>query len=410
MSTPGSTRVRTSAGGAGAPRRGTGLLRRLVTVNVVVLLVMLLLLLLLPTYVGNKALLSVLAIANCYVMFAASWDVLSGFTGQVNFGHAAFIGGGGFVVGLLSKYQEGIPALGQLAMATVGAALLGVVVGVPCLRLKGPYLALATLSAASALLQLSFVFKAQTGGEEGISGVTRLTDSGFVGGIGESLTRLFMGSAFFDGLRPLAQSTYVNYYVTLVVMALVLLGLLRLGYGRRGLVLRSIQQDELAAEAAGVPVVRYKLGAFVLSGALAGLAGGLLVQVRGSVGIDLLFIDLSLLIIIIAAVGGVGTIIGPAVAAYVVMLLQLFYLDKIAFFQEHPELKLGAFSLFVIVLLIVQPRGLLPPVMKRLNAPAARRNALTLAAVSAAGAGRAATTSSDVEPGTPTDAEPAPRG
>ena len=389
----------------------SGLLKRLVTVNVVVLLVMLVVLLLLPTYVTNRALLSVLAIANCYVMFAASWDVLSGFTGQVNFGHAAFIGGGGFIVGLLSKYQEGIPALGQLAMATVGAALLGVVVGVPCLRLKGPYLALATLSAASALLQLSFVFKAQTGGEEGISGVTRLTDSGVVGGIGESMTRLFMGSAFYDSLRPLAQSTYVNYYVTLVVMALVLVGLLRLGYGRRGLVLRSIQQDELAAEAAGVPVVRYKLGAFVLSGALAGLAGGLLVQVRGSVGIDLLFIDLSLLIIIIAAVGGVGTIIGPAIAAYAVMLLQLFYLDKITFFQDNPELKLGAFSLFVIVLLIVQPRGLVPPVLKRLNAPAARRNALTLAAVSAAGAGQAATTSSDVDPETTaTDAEPASRG
>jgi ABC-type branched-subunit amino acid transport system permease subunit len=180
-------------------------------------------------------------------------------------------------------------------------------------------------------------------------------------------------------------------------MALVLVGLLKLGYGRRGLVLRSIQQDEMAAEAAGVPVVRYKLGAFVLSGALAGLAGGLLVQVRGSVGIDLLFIDLSLLIIIIAALGGVGTIIGPAVAAYVVVLLQLFYLDKITFFQENPELKLGAFSLFVILLLIVQPKGLLPPVLKRLNAPAARRNALSLAAVSAAGAGQASTTSSDVD-------------
>jgi branched-chain amino acid transport system permease protein len=392
-----STSVRAPAAGAGPRSGGAGLLKRLLSVNVVVLLVMLLLLLLLPTYVGNKALLSVLAIANCYVMFAASWDVLSGFTGQVNFGHAAFIGGGGFVVGLLSKYQEGIPALGQLASATLGAALLGVVVGVPCLRLKGPYLALATLSAASALLQLSFVFKAQTGGEEGISGVTRLTESGLLGGIGEGLARLFLTGGVYDALRPLAQSTYVNYYVTLVVMALVLVGLLKLGYGRRGLVLRSIQQDEMAAEAAGVPVVRYKLGAFVLSGALAGLAGGLLVQVRGSVGIDLLFIDLSLLIIIIAALGGVGTIIGPAVAAYVVVLLQLFYLDKITFFQENPELKLGAFSLFVILLLIVQPKGLLPPVLKRLNAPAARRNALSLAAVSAAGAGQASTTSSDVD-------------
>lgn len=376
-------------------RLGPGLVKRLLTVNLALLLGILLLLLLLPSFVDNRALIGVIAIANCYVVFAASWDVLSGFTGQVNFGHAAFIGGGGFIVGLLSKYQEGIPAIGQLLSATVGAALLGVIIGVPCLRLKGPYLALATLSAASALLQLSFIFKRQTGGEEGISGINRLTDSNVVGGIGEGLSKLFLGAGFFDDLRPLAQSTYVNYYVTLVVMALVIAGLLKLGYGRRGLVLRSIQQDEMAAEAAGVPVVRYKLGAFVLSAALAGLAGGLLVQVRGSVGIDLLFIDLSLLIIIIAALGGVGTIIGPAIAAYIVVLLQLFYLDKISFFQQNPELKLGAFSLFVIVLLIVQPRGLVPPLLRRINAPAARRNAQTVASISAAGAGQASTHSSD---------------
>jgi branched-chain amino acid transport system permease protein len=374
----------------------SGLVQRLLTVNLAVLTVLVLLLFFLPTFVDDRALITVLGIANCYVMFAASWDILSGFTGQVNFGHAAFIGGGGFIVGLLSRFAEGVPAVGQLAIATVGAALLGVIIGVPCLRLKGPYLALATLSAAAALLQLSFIFKAQTGGEEGISGVNRLTDSEFVGGVGIALSKLFLGGEFYDDLRPLAQSTYVNFYVTLVVMVLVVGGLLKLGYGRRGLVLRSIQQDETAAEAAGVPVVRYKLGAFVLSGALAGLAGGLLVQVRGSVGIDLLFIDLSLLIIIIAALGGVGSIIGPAIGAYIVVLLQLFYLDKLSFFQANPELKLGAFSLLVIVLLIVQPKGLIPPLMKRLNAPAARRNAMSIAAMSAAGAGQGSTTSSDV--------------
>lgn len=372
-----------------------GLVKRLLTVNIGLLLVTVVILLFIPSFVDNRALIGIIAIANCYVMFAASWDILSGFTGQVNFGHAAFIGGGGFIVGLLSRFAEGVPAVGQLLLATAGAAVLGLVIGVPCLRLKGPYLALATLSAAAALLQLSFIFKTQTGGEEGISGVNRLTDSDFVGGIGEALSRLFLGPGVFDELRPLAQSTYVEYYVTLVVMVLVISGLLKLGYGRRGLVLRSIQQDEMAAEAAGVPVVRYKLGAFVLSGALAGLAGGVLVQVRGSVGIDLLFIDLSLLIIIIAALGGVGSIIGPAVAAYIVVLLQLFYLDKIPFFQQNPELKLGAFSLFVIVVLIVQPKGLLPPLLRRLNAPAARKNEAAIAAMSTAGAGEASTTSSD---------------
>lgn len=398
MSTDAST---SEAAPATSTRKGAGgsrsaLVQRLLTVNLAVLAVFVLLLFFLPTFVDDRLLITVLAIANCYVMFAASWDILSGFTGQVNFGHAAFIGGGGFIVGLLSRFAEGVPAIGQLGLAMLGAALLGVIIGVPCLRLKGPYLALATLSAASALLQLSFIFKTQTGGEEGISGVNRLTDSEVVGGLGIALSKLFLGGAFYEDLRPLAQSTYVNFYVTLVVMIVVVGGLLKLGYGRRGLVLRSIQQDETAAEAAGVPVVRYKLGAFVLSGALAGLAGGLLVQVRGSVGIDLLFIDLSLLIIIIAALGGVGSIIGPAIGAYIVVLLQLFYLDKLSFFQNNPELKLGAFSLLVIVLLIVQPKGLIPPLMKLINAPAARRNAATIATMSAAGAGQGSTTSSDV--------------
>jgi branched-chain amino acid transport system permease protein len=342
--------------------------RRLLRLNAGLLVGTLLVLLLAPALVG-PALVGVIATANCFVIFAASWDILSGYTGQVNFGHAAFIGAGGFTVGLLSKYHEGVPAEAQLLSATGVAALLGVAIGVPCLRLRGPYLALATLSAAAALFQLSFIYKKQTGGEEGISGIPRLRDADVLGPLGKGLAKAFTFGAYSDA-RRLEQIAYVNYYVTLVVMLLVVGGLLRLGSGPRGLVLRSIQQDESAAEAAGVPVVRYKLGAFVLSGALGGLGGGLIVQTRGSAGIDLLLVSLSLLVIIIAAVGGAGSIIGPAVGAYLVILLQNYYLDKIGFMQEHPELKPGLFALVLIVVLIVQPRGLVPPVIARLRARA----------------------------------------
>ncbi|HUR50649.1 MAG TPA: branched-chain amino acid ABC transporter permease [Mycobacteriales bacterium] len=342
--------------------------RRLVSLNAGLLVATLVVLLVVPALVG-PALIGVIATANCYVIFAASWDILSGYTGQVNFGHAAFIGAGGFTVGLLSKYQDGVPAELQLLSATAVAALLGVVIGVPCLRLTGPYLALATLSAAAALFQLSFVYKKQTGGEEGIAGIPRLRDSDLMGPLGKGLAKVFTFGAY-GSARRLEQIAYVNYYVTLVVMALVMAGLLRLGYGRRGLVLRSIQQDETAAEAAGVPVVRYKLGAFVLSGALAGLGGGLLVQTRGSAGIDLLLVSLSLLVIIIAAIGGAGSIIGPAVGAYLVILLQNYYLDKVGLFEDHPELKPGLFALVLIVVLIVQPRGIVPPLLGRLRRPA----------------------------------------
>jgi branched-chain amino acid transport system permease protein len=341
------------------------LVRRLLSVNAGLLVAAVVVLLLAPSFVG-PALVGVIATANCYVIFAASWDILSGYTGQVNFGHAAFIGAGGFTVGLLSKYQDGVPAELQLVSAMVVAALLGVVIGVPCLRLTGPYLALATLSAAAALFQLSFIYKAQTGGEEGIAGIPRLRDADVLGPLGKGLAQVLTFGAY-DSARRLEQIAYVNYYVTLVVMLVVMAGLLRLGTGRRGLVLRSIQQDESAAEAAGVPIVRYKLGAFVLSGALAGLGGGLIVQTRGSAGIDLLLVNLSLLVIIIAAIGGAGTIIGPAIGAYLVILLQNYYLDKIGVFEEHPELKPGLFALALIVLLVVQPRGLVPPLLARLS-------------------------------------------
>ena len=342
--------------------------RRLLKVNLLLLLLLPIALLYFPRFVDNTTLLQVVATANVFAMFSASWDILSGYTGQVSFGHAAFIGTGAYTVALLSKYQPDVSNELALLIGTSTAALLGVAIGVPCLRLRGPYLALATLSVASALVQLTFIFKSQTGGEDGIANVTSITDGAVTGPVGETLAKLVLGPLTFGGLGGFDQYIYVSYFVTLVVMVLMVGALMALGYGRRGLVLRSIQQDEAAAEAAGVPVVRYKLGAFVLSAACAGLAGGLYAQVRGTVALDLLAVDLSLLVIIIAAFGGAGSIIGPALGAYVVVLLQGYYLDRMSdVYVDHPELKIGTFALLVIVVLIVQPRGLVPPLLQRLS-------------------------------------------
>ncbi len=346
---------------------GALLLRRLLKVNVLLLLLLPVALLFFPRYIDNTTLLQVVGTANIFAMFAASWDILSGYTGQVNFGHAAFIGVGAYTVALLSKYEPGVNNELALLIGTSTAALLGVAIGVPCLRLKGPYLALATLSVASALVQLTFIFKSETGGEDGIAGVSDVTQGAVTGPLGEALAKFVLGPLTFGGLAGFDQYIYVSYFVSLVLMVVMVGGLMALGYGRRGLVLRSIQQDEMAAEAAGVPLTRYKLGAFVLSAACAGLAGGLYAQIRGTVALDLLLVDLSLLIIIIAAFGGAGSIIGPVVGAYVVVLLQGYYLDKVSLYKEHPELKLGTFALLLIVVLIVQPRGLVPPLLQRLS-------------------------------------------
>ncbi len=350
-----------------APSRRPGLIGRLLRVNLLLLLLLPVLLLFFPRFVDNTTLLQVVTTANLYVMFAASWDILSGYTGQVNFGHAAFIGSGAYTVALLSKYHPGVSGELALLTAVVVAAALGVLIGVPCLRLKGPYLALATLSVASVLVQLTFVFKEQAGGEDGIAGVKDLQQAAFLGKMGTKLSEIVLGPLTFGGKSGFDQYIYVSYFVSLVVMVVMVGGLMALGYGKRGLVLRSIQQDESAAEAAGVPVTRYKLGAFILSAACAGLAGGLLAQVRGTVALDLLLVDLSLLVIIIAAFGGAGTIIGPAIGAYLIVLLQGYYLDKISLYKNDPELKIGTFALLLIVVLIVQPRGLVPPLLQRLS-------------------------------------------
>lgn len=350
------------------PSKGAALGKRLLKVNVILLLLLPVALLFFPRFVDNTTLLQVVATANIFVMFAASWDILSGYTGQVNFGHAAFIGFGAYTVALLSKYQPDVNNELALLIGTVTAALLGIAIGVPCLRLKGPYLALATLSVAGALVQLTFIFKSQTGGEDGIANISAITEGTITGPLGEKLAELVLGPLTYAGLGGFDQYIYVSYFVTLAVMVVMVGGLMALGYGKRGLVLRSIQQDELAAEAAGVPLTRYKLAAFVLSAACAGLAGGLYAQVRGTVALDLLAVDLSLLVIIIAAFGGAGSIIGPALGAYAVILLQGYYLDRASsLFVDHPELKLGSFSLLLIIVLLVQPRGLVPPLLQRLG-------------------------------------------
>lgn len=356
-----------SSAGGGVPARKNPL-QRLLRPNPLLLLAIPLVLLYLPRFVQNPTLLQTLTVATVFAMFAASWDILSGYTGQVNFGHAAFIGVGAYTVALLGKYQP--DTSNELALlAAIGvAAALGLAIGIPCLRLKGPYLALATLSVAGALVQLTFIYKEQTGGEDGIAGVKTVVDGAVTNGVGEGLAKLVMGPLTFGGFAPFDQYIYVSYFCALVLMVLMVGGLMLLGYGKRGLVLRSIQQDELAAEAAGVPLTRYKLAAFVLSAACAGLAGGFYAQVQGTVALNLLGVDLSLLIIIIAAFGGAGSIIGPALGAYAVILLQNYYLDRASdVFVENPELEIGAFALLLIVVLIVQPRGLVPPLLQRLS-------------------------------------------
>lgn len=338
-------------------------LKRAMTINAAIAIGLLIFALIAPRAITSLTLIRVLTKASIFAMFAASWDILSGYTGQENFGHAAFIGTAGFTVGLFTTYLD-LPLEVTLLAGAAIASLLGLIIGVPALRLRGPYLALATLVAAAALVRLAFVFKTYTGGEEGISGIAPLGEGVVLGPIGRGIARI--GAAGFDDLRPFDQVTLINFYVAVTVAALMITGLAILGSSRRGLVLRSIQQDEDAAEAAGVPAARYKIGAFVVSSACAGIAGGIWVHTLTQVNIDTLTVDLSLLVIVMAIIGGAGSIVGPAAGAFLVVLLEDDLLDRVGI-SEGSQIKPMLFSALLIIVMLARPGGLFAPTLRKLR-------------------------------------------
>ena len=237
---------------------------------------------LVPLALGNPYILLIFILANLYVGFAASWDILAGYTGQFNFGQALFVGAGAYAAGFLAGR---LPAVLCLAAAALVAAALALVIGLPCLRLRHAYLSLVTLVAPLILERLVFTFRDVTGGEYGIT------------------------------VEPLAGRLGL-FYITLAYALGTVLILHRMGRGRLGLTLLAIREDDVAALAAGVDIVRYKLAAFAVCAAFAGVGGGLYAHALGAVAPAAFSLDISFAIIAMGVVGGMGTIIGPALGAY----------------------------------------------------------------------------------------------
>ena len=128
------------------------------------------LLLALPQITNDTYLLRILTLTSIFAIFAASWDLLSGFTGQMNFGHALFFGVGAYGAAMLNQ-KAGVPPLGSIPFGALAAVFAGLIIGIPCLRLRGTYLALTTLAFPIILMGLVFAFPDTTGGELGISGL-----------------------------------------------------------------------------------------------------------------------------------------------------------------------------------------------------------------------------------------------
>jgi branched-chain amino acid transport system permease protein len=241
----------------------------------------------------------------CFAMFACAFNLLLGFGRMLSFGHAAFFGFAAYVTSWLVTAHGAGPATAVLCGMGV-AAVLGTVIGGLAIRRRGIYFAMITL-ALGQLVYFVCLEAPFTGGENGLQGVPR-------------------GTLF--GLLPL-RSDLVMYYLVLAVFAAVFLFIRRVVHSPFGHVLRAIRENEARAISLGYDINRYKLLAFVLSAALAGLAGSLKALVLGFATLSDVQQSTSGEVILMTLLGGTGTFFGPVVGAAIVMTLQEYLSDVV---------------------------------------------------------------------------------
>jgi branched-chain amino acid transport system permease protein len=264
-----------------------------------------------PLFVSSPYWLGVFIVSIYFALLALGWNLLAGFTGQFSLAPAAFAMLGAYATALLDYHLKAPLAIG-IPAAIVGTALLGWLLGRIVLRLKGPYLALTTLSFAEiarVVVGNSYEF---TRGDQGLN------------------------------VPGLLHSRVGYYYLFLAVLLAVLAGLYFLMRGRAGRFWLAIRDDEIGAESRGIDVVRYKTFAFALSCAICGLAGSLYGTFSQLVSPELGLLLQTGLVISMVVIGGIGTLTGPIVGALIVYLAS-------EWLRGAGNIQMIVFALLVIV-------------------------------------------------------------
>ena len=269
--------------------------------------------------------LSTLVAINAVV--AIGLNLLSGYTNQLSFGHAGFLAIGAYVAALVTIHIPALPVPVTLLAAGLATGLVGLALGIPCLRLEGLYLAMATLA-------FGFVV---TEAIANLDGLTRGND-----GLRVPLARL----------GPWALDTDVaRYYLVVAVAAALIVAALNVAATRTGRAFLAIRTSEIAAQASGINAAAYKTIAFVLSAFYTGVAGGLFAFVVGFLSPDAFDVFLSVDFLVMIILGGLGSVLGSVAGAAIVTVLN----DSLAGFQAFRPLIFGA---IMIVCMLFMPGGL----------------------------------------------------
>jgi branched-chain amino acid transport system permease protein len=258
---------------------------------------------------------------------AIGLNLLSGYTNQLSFGHAGFLAIGAYVAALVTIHLPALPVPLTLIAAGLATGLVGLALGIPCLRLEGLYLAMATLA-------FGFVV---TEAITNLDGLTRGND-----GLRVPLARL--GPWAFD-------TDASRYYLTVAVAVAMILAALNVAATRTGRAFLAIRTSEIAAQASGVNAAVYKTIAFVLSAFYTGVAGGLFAFVIGFLSPDAFDVFLSVDFLVMIILGGLGSVLGSVAGAAIVTVLN----DSLAGFQAFRPLIFGA---IMIACMLFMPGGL----------------------------------------------------
>lgn len=295
------------------------------------------LLLAFPVLSPNAYILSAGVVVLSYAVLSTSWNFVGGFTGYVSLGHAAWFGLGAYGTGLLIT-KAGVPSFAALALAAAGVAVLAVPIGFAALRVRGASFVIVTIALVLVLLLVFQSWGSFTGGSNGLV-----------------VPRPFPGL-----LRP--QHHAVFFYLFVALLACALLAWWAIDRSRFGLGLKAIREDEDKAQSLGVPTLRYKLVAFVVSAAFTSLGGGMYALWFGD--LDPIF-QFSILIgsymVLMALLGGVRHLFGPALGALIVGVALEYFKLELGDTQFH----LVATGLLLAVVVLFMPDGIIPALVAR---------------------------------------------
>lgn len=274
-----------------------------------------------------------------FIILACSWNLLSGYAGLLNLGHAAFFGIGAYASALLCINFGLSPWLGLIAGGFV-SALFGVILGIPSFRLSGPYLAITTIGFSEIMRMVAMNWVSLTRGSLGLYDIPPLTAIK----VSDKVSIEFVSEQNF-------------YWVALFFVFLVLIFLRKLLRSEFGLTIESMREDERGAESIGINTSQYKLAVFILSAFLAGFAGALYAHYVRLISPEMLGLGETFTILTMATIGGLGTFFGPVIGAVLLTVLS----EALRFVEEmiNLEIRMVVYGALLMITILFMRKGII---------------------------------------------------